>query len=198
MRNILGLIIVALTCMFIPPSLNGQEKQAEKRMKPALLVIDIQNQYLNWMASDNKDMAMYLINASIELFREKGFPIIRVYNTDPQRGPQPGTEAFEFPSTVSIKPDDPKVIKNYPNAFNKTNLEQLLKDQGSNTLFLCGLSATGCVLATYFGAIDRDYGVFMIKDALLSPNAGYTNAVEDVVDAVGYEAVKAMLENASK
>jgi nicotinamidase-related amidase len=173
-------------------------QQAEKRMKPALLVIDIQNQYLNMMSKEDKDLRMWIINATIELFREKGFPIIRVYNTSPEYGPKPGTEAFEFPSSVSVKPDDPKIVKNFASAFKKTGLDQMLKDKGCNTVFLCGLSAVGCVLATHFGASDLNYDAFMVKDAVLSHNAAYTRSIESIMDAVGYQAVKAMLENAQK
>jgi nicotinamidase-related amidase len=198
MKRPICLTVVALMTAAFSACLNGQEKQAEKRMKPALLVIDIQNQYLNWMSKEDKDMAMWMINNTIELFREKGFPIVRVYNTSPEYGPKPGTEAFEFPSTVPIKPEDPKVVKNFASAFKKTDLEKVLRDKGCNTVFLCGLSAVGCVLATYFGATDLDYDAFMVKDALLSHNAEFTNSIEDIFNAVGYDAVKAMLENAQK
>jgi nicotinamidase-related amidase len=186
--------IIVLMVAGLAEALDAQEK----RMKPALLVIDIQNRYLNWMSREDKDMALWSINNTVELFREKGFPIIRVYHTDPQYGPKPGTEDFEFPSTVPIKPDDPKIVKNFPSAFKKTVLDSMLREQGCNTVFLCGLSAVGCVLATYFGAMDLDYDAFMIKGALLSHNANFTHSVQDITDAVGYEAVKAMLENAQK
>jgi len=175
----------------------AQATQAEKRMKPALLVIDIQNQFLNMMSREDRDIRMYVLTATVELFREKGFPIIRVYHTSLENVPKPGTEAFEFPASVPVKADDPKVVKNYPNAFKKTGLDRLLKDRGCNTVFLCGLSAVGCVLATHFGADELDYDTFMVKDAVLSHNAEYTRSIETIMDAVGYQAVKAMLENAA-
>jgi len=139
-----------------------------------------------------------MINAAIELFRENGFPIIRVYHIDPKEGPPPGTEAFEFPETVKIKPDDPKIIKNYPSAFKKTDLEKFLRENEYNTVFLCGLSAVGCVMATYWGANDLDLNAFMIKDALISHNSTYTDFVEDICETVTYTALKLMLENAEK
>ena len=177
---------------------SAEEQPKSKRMRPALLVIDIQNEYLKWTSAEDREMAMAMINYAIGLFRENGFPVIRVYNTDPQYGPKPGTDAFEFPSTVSVKPDDPMAVKNFANGFKKTDLEKILRAKGCNTVFLCGLSAVGCVLATYQGASDLDFNAFLIKDALMSHNADYTNAVEDMFDAVGYNAMKVMLENAEK
>jgi nicotinamidase-related amidase len=175
-----------------------EEKELTQKMKPALLVIDIQNAYLPYMSEEDKGIGMYMINAAIELFRENGFPIIRVYHTDPKEGPPPGTEAFEFPETIKIKPDDPKIIKNYPSAFKKTDLEKFLRENEYNTLFLCGLSAVGCVMATYWGANDLDFHAFMIKDALISHNSTYTDFVEDICETVTYTALKLILENAEK
>ena len=95
-----------------------------------------------------------------------------------------------------IQDDDPMIVKNFPNAFKKTELDEMLSDMKSNTLFLCGLSAVGCVLATYHGAMDRDYNVFMFKDALISHNSRYTDFVEEVFETVSWKAVEVMLESA--
>ncbi|MGB7055439.1 MAG: hypothetical protein WBE28_08985, partial [bacterium] len=57
------------------------EKEA-KQMKPALLVIDIQNRYLPMMAQDEKDLALRIINGAIWLFRQHDLPVIRVYHSD--------------------------------------------------------------------------------------------------------------------
>ena len=97
--------------------------------------------------------------------------------------------------TVAILPDDAKVIKNYPSAFKKTELDKLLKAKGCNTLFLCGLSAVGCVLATYHGAMDLDYDVFMLKDALISHDAALTKAVQEICKTIDYYALKLVLES---
>jgi len=189
----IGLMATALTASGAPAA----ETQA-KPMKPALLVIDIQNAYLPMMSAEGKDSALYMINGAIELFRENGFPVIRVHHTDPQFGPKPGTKEFEFPESVWVKPEDPRIVKNYPSAFKKTDLDKLLKEKGRNTVFLCGLSAVGCVISTYYGASDLDYDVFMVRDALMSHNAEYTRVVQEFCDSVGYAALKVMLENAKK
>jgi nicotinamidase-related amidase len=145
--------------------------------KPALVVIDIQNEFLKYMSEDDKKFALETINGAILLFRQHNLPVIRVYHTDLSWGPKPGAESFEYPKSILIKDDDPKIIKNYPSAFQKTILDKLLKDKGINTLYLCGLSAVGCVLATYFGSIEREYKVFMLKDCLISHNSSYTTMI---------------------
>lgn len=161
---------------------------------PALLVIDVQNAYLPYMDEKDKKMAMEGINYYIQLFRANGFPVIRVYHTDPAQGwPKPGSEEFQFPKTIAVREDDPMVVKNYGNAFRKTELDKLLKEKGRNTLFLCGLSAVGCVLATYHGAMDHDYEVFMCRQALISHDAALTKAVQEFCQTIDYAALKLVL-----
>ena len=92
------------------------------------------------------------------------------------------------------KNEDAKVIKTYPDGFNKTDLDKIIKEKGSNTLFLCGLSAVVCVLATWIGAQNNDYTAFLVKDAIMSHNSDYTNHVEEMFDAVGYDVVKLIVE----
>lgn len=166
------------------------------KLKPALLVIDIQNAFLPYMSDQDKKNGMEMINEVIGLFRGNGFPVIRIYHTDPAYGPKPGTKEFEFPESTAIKPDDAKVIKNYPNGFKKTDLDKILKNKGCNTLFLCGLSSIGCVLATYHGALDLDYNAFMVKGALIGPDSELTKAVQEMCQTVDSSALLLIIEAA--
>jgi nicotinamidase-related amidase len=195
-RIIYSLTAFIIILSLIDTNILAQENEPEKKqVKPALLVIDIQNEFLKYMSEDDKKMGMEVINGAIYMFRQHNLPIIRVYHTNPNWGPKPGTEAFEFPKSVVIKEDDPQVIKNYPSAFQKTELDKILKEKGCNTLFLCGLSSVGCVLATYFGGMERDYKVFMIKDGIMSHNSAYTNVIKDICETVSFETMVFMLEN---
>jgi nicotinamidase-related amidase len=191
------LLAILLMVMSIPSFAQDKTEKPKEPIKPALLVIDIQNAFLPRMSSD-KEIAMEYINALIDLFRKHGYPVIRVYHTSEEYGVTPGTEGFEYPETVKILPTDPKVIKTYADGFNKTDLDKVIRATGSNTLFLCGLSAVGCVLATWIGAQDFDYKAFMVKNAIISHNAEYTKNVEQMFDAVSYEMVQLLIENAGK
>ena len=165
--------------------------------KPALVVMDIQNAFIPHMDAADTGMGLEMINATIELFRAHGLPVIRVYHTNPVRGPQQGSAAFEFPDTVGIRETDPMVVKTHPSAFNQTELDRMLREQGVDTVFLSGLSAVGCVLATYFDADRLDYRVFMVRDGLISHKAALTESVEEMTGAVGYEAISYMLDAAT-
>lgn len=179
-------------------SFSQVQKEQKIQIKPALLVIDIQNAYLSGMAQREKEVAMLNINYYIQLFRSHGYPIIRIYHYSKQYGPEQGTDEFEFPSSVLVKADDSKVIKTYADGFNKTDLDKVLKEKEVNTVFLCGLSAVGCVLATWIGAQNNDYKAFLIKDAIMSHNEDYTNNIEAMFDAVGPDVITLILENSGK
>ncbi len=195
MKN-LTVTLVLCFCM-ICPMLKAQEKisagQLGKEIYPALLVIDLQNDYLPHMSEGDKKTALDTINSAIALFHKNNLPVIRIYHHDVLRGPQPGTDGFEYPKSVAIADSDPKVIKQYQDAFAKTCLDSLLKVRGVNTVFLCGLSATGCVLGTYFGALDHDYLALMLREGLISPETKQTEMIRDICRTIGFGSVKNML-----
>jgi len=197
MKKSSTLLAILLIILTIPSFAQDKTEKPKEPIKPALLVIDIQKAFLPMM-SDDKEMAMEYINALIDIFRMNGYPVIRIYHSSEDYGVTPGTERFEFPETVKILPGDPKVVKTYPDGFNKTDLDKVIKSTGSNTLFLCGLSAVGCVLATWNGAHNYDYKAFMVKNAIISHNTEYTRNVEQMFDAITYDVVQLIIENAGK
>jgi nicotinamidase-related amidase len=135
-----------------------------------------------------------LINLAIDSFRSRSLPVYAIYHTDPARGPAPGSETFSYDPAIKIAPGDTQVVKNHPNAFKNTTLQESLRKAEIDTLFLCGLSSTGCVLASYFGAKDLDHKAFLIRDALIGPDAAQTNLVEDICDSVNWNALQTMLD----
>ncbi|MEI7662085.1 MAG: isochorismatase family protein [Bacteroidota bacterium] len=197
MKRLTTLLAILLMAFSVASTAQEKSGKPKEPIKPALLVIDIQKAFLPRM-SPGKEIAMEYINALIDLFHKHGYPVIRVYHTSEEYGVIPGTEGFEYPETVNILPADPKVFKTYPDGFNKTDLDGVIKATGSNTLFLCGLSAVGCVLATWNGAQNFDYRAFMVKNAIISHNADYTKNVEEMFDAVTYDMVQLIVENTGK
>ena len=196
MKKAFAVIVLGLAVSWTwAKPVEGEKAQIEK-IKPALLVIDIQNEFLPGMSEQDKKTAFDYINGAIRRFHEKGFPVIRLSHSHPVSGPRPGSEAFEYPQSVLISPSDPMVIKTYSNAFNKTELEKMLREKGCNVLFLCGLSADACVLATYQGAEDLDFDAFLIREALISPDSAATRFVAGMCETVSYGALKVILKYA--
>jgi nicotinamidase-related amidase len=142
----------------------------------------------------DRRLAPETINEAIGLFHNRGLPIIRVHHTDESLGPAVDSREFQFHEAITAEPTGTIVIKHFPSAFKKTNLTRVLDDLGINTLFLCGLSATGCVLATYQAAYDLDYRLFVLKGGLLSPKASHTECVQDFCSTIDCAGIRLVLE----
>ncbi len=159
-------------------------------MKPALLVIDIQNVWLDGTAElkASVERRIDVINGAIRWFRENKLPIVVIYHEDKEEGAVSGTRPFEVPQTVGIEDDDIRVTKHYPNSFNKTGLEAILRRMGCDTVLIVGLSASGCALATYFGAMDHDIHPYMVKGGIASHDEDHVRFAEDVCETLSVEA----------
>lgn len=155
-------------------------------MKPALLVVDIQNAWLD----ESKDLKASVerrintINRAIRWFRSKKLPIIVIYHEDKERGAVAGSRPFEFTETVEIMDKDIKVTKHYPNSFCKTALPAILKKYGCDTVVIEGLSASGCALATAFGALDHDLAPYLVKDGVASHSEEHVRFAEEIIGTV--------------
>ena len=155
------------------------------------MVIDIQNK---WLSSSpglraSLEQRIEVINSAIALFRKKGLPIIRVYHVDKAEGPLLGTEEFDFLPSIEIAETDTQVIKNYPNAFNRTELADILALRKTDVVILCGLSATGCVLATYVGAEDHDLHPFLLRDGVAAGTEQNVRFAEEIFETLSVGAL---------
>lgn len=158
-------------------------------------MIDIQNK---WLSSSpglraSLDQRVEVINSAIALFRKKGLPIVRVYHVDKGEGPLPGTEEFDFLPSIEIAESDTRVIKNYPNAFNRTELADILALRKVDVVILCGLSATGCVMATYVGAEDRDLHPFLLRDGVAAGSEQNVRFAEEIFETLSVGALAQVL-----
>jgi nicotinamidase-related amidase len=95
-------------------------------MKPALLVIDMQEVFFDISpeVSNSLSRAVEYINAGIELFRGKNLPIFCIEDVEEEAGRVPGSKGFETTAKINLLPIDPRIHKTYGNAFNKTDLHQ--------------------------------------------------------------------------
>lgn len=189
-----------LFLLILVSAMHAQTNQTSEKqiMKPVLIVIDTQNEFMQYIDPADLRIGLDMINWAIATFRSMDFPIIRVYHTNPHTGPVKDSEGFQFHEKLSVRDTDPMVVKNFPNSFKKTELDKLLKDMGANTLFLCGLSAVGCVISTYHGAKELDYDCVLLRDALLSHDAGHTHDIERIFDSVSLDVTQMMLKYAGK
>ncbi len=161
-------------------------------MKPALIVLDIQNIWLEQKPELKRsiDSRMGTINGAIAWFRRAKLPVIVVSHEDREMGVVPGTRDFETYSGVAVEKGDHRITKQYPNSFGKTELEALLRKLGCDTVVITGLSASECVLGTYFGAWDWNIHPYLLKGGVASHNEDHVRAAEDICQTITLEALE--------
>ena len=135
-------------------------------MKPALIIVDLQNAYYNEKTAGSIDSAVEEINAALELFRRRSLPIVWVRHSDAAENCLPGSEGFEFIPSLSPLEGEPRVVKTYRNSFNRTGLAELLSGCGTDTAVICGFRAEYCILATIVGAMDNDIMPILLESGV--------------------------------
>lgn len=165
-------------------------------MKPALLVIDVQESFFNISPETAASLrvAVRFINEAIAFFRERKLPIIVVQHVDEAEGLVPGAPGFEVSPALNLKPEDRRIHKRYGNAFNKTELESVLRAEGVDTVIISGFCAEYCVMSTFRGAMDLDLTASLLRWALASVVPSNIPFVESVNDSVSLKFLKKVLE----
>jgi nicotinamidase-related amidase len=164
-------------------------------MKPALLVIDVQNDFfkVSQSCAESLKSAIEYINEAIGLFRKKNLPIIVIQHKGEEHGLVPGKPGFDVPESVKIKPEDMRVVKTYGNSFVKTGLADRLRELGVDTVIVSGFCAEFCVFSTYRGAEDIDLKPIVLKGSLASDNAEHIRFVEEITETISIGALKTLL-----
>ncbi len=139
-------------------------------MKQALLIIDVQNDYFPGGRCELREPLRALANVERVLgtFREKDLPVIHVQHINTREGATfflPGTEGAEVHKNLAPAPGEYLVVKHAPNAFFRTNLAEILKENGITDLVVCGMMSHMCVDTTVRACFDFGLGVTLLADA---------------------------------
>lgn len=79
----------------------------------------------------------------------------------------PGTQIDQ---RLSPQPDDISVRKSRVGPFSTTDLDQQLRRRNIDTLLVCGIHTSGCVLTTVRDGHDLDYRLIVISDCCADPD----------------------------
>lgn len=138
-------------------------------MKTALLIIDVQNDYFpgGRMELNNSMDAAIKIKELLEYFRKTGMPVIHVQHISMKPGASffiPGTAGAEFNENVKPGKDEKITVKNYPNSFRNTGLDDYLKENKISKLVIAGMMTHMCIDTTVRAAFDLGYECIVAGD----------------------------------
>lgn len=139
--------------------------------KPALVVIDVQNDYFEGGAFPlwNAEATLAVVEKAVRMARAKSMPVLFVQHV--ANGPSP----FFNPDTEGVKLHDrvtsvidasPVVTKQHADAFEATDLHETLQQTGADELVICGMMTQNCVTHTALSRRADDYRkVTVLTDA---------------------------------
>ena len=147
-----------------------------------LIVIDMQNDFLDRLGDNSRTGLILNINQLIEIFRASNCPVIWIQQLiSPDLSDAPllmkdrqksvvidGTSGAEIHTDVSRHDEDTVVTKKRYSAFFGTNLEQLLNELAPKQVTLAGINTHACVRTTAIDAYQRDFRVLLASDCLAS------------------------------
>jgi nicotinamidase-related amidase len=121
--------------------------------------MDYQMRQLSSFSEDFQNGLISKANGVLAKARHDGIPVIYV---EVRRGER--VLETEIHPAVNPQPGEPVLTKRRTGPFSTTNLDEVLKKHGIETLVLMGISTSGCVLSTVRWAADIDYRLIVLSD----------------------------------
>ncbi|HEX4134791.1 MAG TPA: isochorismatase family cysteine hydrolase [Bryobacteraceae bacterium] len=148
--------------------------------RPLLLVIDMQNDFLDqWPAAAREDL-IRSTNELTLLMRAHGYPVVWIRQEfapdlsdafSAMREKQifitiRGTTGCQVAPQLAVAASDPVVVKKRYSAFFQTSLEEILSKLQPDTLVLAGINTHACIRTTAIDAYQRDWVVVIARDCV--------------------------------
>lgn len=156
--------------------------------KVALLIIDMQKQFKK-NCSDTKqfDKTVENINEISQFFRRKNLPVVIIKDNEALESKENG---FDSVDNLIITNTDYSIIKDYNNAFWKTDLDSVLKKNEVDCVIVSGFASEYCVLFTYNGARERGYKTFLLQNGITGLSKKEVNKIQLIRSVISYEALE--------
>jgi nicotinamidase-related amidase len=131
------------------------------RPRTALVVIDVQNGVVD--GAHQRDAVVANIRALVDRARADSVPVVWVQHSDEEL--EQGSQAWQYVPELTRQDAEPLVHKTFGDAFEGTDLEQVLARAGVGRLVVAGAETDACIRSTIHGAFTRGYDVTLVGDA---------------------------------
>lgn len=153
-------------------------KTSKEYSKTALLVIDVQQGLFRKTTPIYRAEALLEnINALIEKAHRLGTPVVYIQHSD-NLALKKGSDDWRLHPQLQPQKIDDLVQKQHGNAFEDTNLGEILDARSVGRLVITGLVTHGCVRATCLGARKLGYHVTLVSDA----HSNYSDKAIQLID----------------
>jgi nicotinamidase-related amidase len=148
-------------------SLAGLPAEPASLADSTLILIDCQNTYIKGVLElDGVQAALDEAAVLLDRARAAGIPIIHIQHDD-----GPGSlydihgESGAIVARVAPRNGEPVVVKNYPNSFVGTDLEERLRAGSAANLVIAGFMTHMCVNSTARGAFNLGFAPTVVAGA---------------------------------
>ncbi|MGU3654191.1 cysteine hydrolase family protein [Mycolicibacterium sp. A43C] len=133
----------------------------------ALVLVDCQNTYTHGvMELDGVQAALEQSAVLLDRARSAGIPVIHIQHNGGVGSPYDITaEIGAIVDAVAPRDGEPVVVKQYPNAFVQTDLDDRLKAVGATDLVVAGFMTHMCINSTARGAFNLGYAPTVVAAA---------------------------------
>ena len=147
----------------------------------ALIMIDCQNTYTQGvMELDGVQDALDVGAELLDKARGLGVPVLHIVHDAGEGSPYDvKAEIGQIADKVAPRDGEPVIVKNFPNSFVGTDLDDQLKTLGKTNLVLAGFMTHMCVNSTARGAFNLGYSPAVVASATATrslPGAGGVEA----------------------
>ncbi len=132
-----------------------------ERNNQALIVIDVQVGVV--AGAHRRDDVVACIAQLVDHARRVDVPVVWVQHSSDEL--QPGSEAWTYVPELVPAASEPLIEKRYGDAFEDTDLEDVLQRLEVGRLLVCGAQTDACIRSTLHGALVRGYDAILIGDA---------------------------------
>lgn len=154
----------------------------------------MQNLFLSdQMEKLNVSEACEYINHVSGLIRAKDHLVVHIQDME-GANEDIDPEARNIIPEITVGPKDIRVMKEFSNAFWKTDLEQLLHDHGVEFVIVAGFAAEHCVTFTVNGAVERGFGAAILQKGILSIKADAITSIYRDRHVISYPVVEFMMD----
>ena len=134
------------------------------RPNTALLMIAVQNLVVD--GAHRRDEVVGNIAGLVQRARDAGTPVAWVRHHVPQLpAGAPESEFVAELEELRSQAQEPVVVKQYRDAFEDTDLEDVLAGLGVGRLLVAGAETDACIRSTIHGGFVRGYDVTLVSDA---------------------------------
>lgn len=172
--------------------------------KPALLIIDMQNDFVREGAPlrvEDAGLIIGKIQSVLDLFRRNRLPVFHVLRVHRRNGSDvevfrkelfrkmpfavEGTKGAGIISELEPLEGEYIIRKTRMSAFMHTDLDLVLRTLGVDSVFITGIQTPNCIRTTVFDACALNYRVILVEDAVAAKNQDIHRANCSDIEAIG-------------